>query len=67
MTTTIEMIPELQGLKGASREVAREAIRRGLRIEKIGRVWHVRGPGVDIRAISLGYINRVELLPGRYD
>ena len=35
----------------------------GLRLERVGNVWHISGPGVDIRTSALSTINRTDLLP----
>ena len=43
--------------------VLAEATRRGLTIERIGKVWRIHGRGVDVRAVGLHCIDVHDLQP----
>lgn len=52
-------------LYGKDRLIFEAAIARGLEVLRVGQGWHIRGPGVDLHARHLAYVDRRDLLPAR--
>ena len=57
--------PALPALYGKDRVIYDAAVERGLEVLQVGQWWHIRGPGVDLHARHLEYLNRSDLLPAR--
>jgi len=62
---TAEASPAPPALYGKDRVIYDAAMARGLEVLQVSQGWHIRGPGVDLHARHLAYIDRRDLLPAR--
>lgn len=47
------------------RALLAEIVKRGLKLERIGQLWHIRGKGIDISTRQLDILRIADLNPNR--